>query len=407
MALTDSNTFIEPTAGTSLNTARSQFNNAIRSLLTNFKSSSAPATTNITASGANIGEQDGMLFRMANSNVSALYISDSTNKKTSKIGGNFTRVGIGNRIENGIVSMMANVAHYEIGELTATVTADSGLAGNARLYLVKSNAGTSADFIDVGIPPTNGSVVNTMIAVGGVTADRINLNSPISINAAIPAVTSAPENRQNAHLKIASAAAANTAILLDSSNTTSNLSLVKLHGGVAEDAGLSVFDQSAKYAPVSANLLSQSTIQGTDTDVAPLLPAGSVIIWTTGTAPSGWLLCNGAAINRTTYAALFALIGTTYGTGNGSTTFNMPDTTDVMVAGAGANNAIASKSNKLRGTHEIITDSGTASITAGTLVVSVGAKDAGGVTVVDSVTAGGHTHTATLPILTMNYIIKT
>ena len=83
MALVDSNTFIEPTAGTSLNTARSQFNNAIRSLLTNFRSSSPPANPNLTAAGDVIGEQDGMLFRMANSNVSALYISDSVNKKSS------------------------------------------------------------------------------------------------------------------------------------------------------------------------------------------------------------------------------------------------------------------------------------------------------------------------------------
>jgi microcystin-dependent protein len=41
--------------------------------------------------------------------------------------------------------------------------------------------------------------------------------------------------------------------------------------------------------------------------------------------PSGWLLCDGSAVSRTTYAALFAAIGTTYGAGNGSTTFNVPD----------------------------------------------------------------------------------
>ena len=176
MSLVDSNTFIEPTAGTSLNTARSQFNNAIRSLLTNFRSPAAPSTTNITASGAGIGEQDGMLFRMANANVNALYISDSTTKKSAEVGGNFTRVGIGNRLENGIVSMMSNVEHYyEIGELAATVSSDVGLAANARLYLLKGNSNSTADFIDVGIPPTNGSVVNTMIAIGGVTADRLNL----------------------------------------------------------------------------------------------------------------------------------------------------------------------------------------------------------------------------------------
>ena len=43
------------------------------------------------------------------------------------------------------------------------------------------------------------------------------------------------------------------------------------------------------------------------------------------TIPDGWLLCNGAAVSRTTYAKLFAAIGTRYGSGNGSTTFNLPD----------------------------------------------------------------------------------
>ena len=402
MALVDSNTFIEPTAGTSLNTARSQFNNAIRSLLTNFRSSAAPSTTNITASGAGIGAQDGMLFHMANSNVSALFISDSTHKKSSEVGGNFTRVGIGNRVENGIVSMMANVEHYEIGELTATVSADSGLAGNARLYLVKANAGASSDFIDVGIPPTNGSVVNTMIAIGGVTADRLNLAGDV--------VTTSPGNRQNAHLKIGTGlATSNVGILLGSSNTTSNVSLVKLHdtGGAVAKTGLNVFDQSTKYAPIAANIIAQATIQGTDTDVAPLMPAGSVMLWPHGTAPTGWLLCDGAEVSRTTYAALFALIGTTYGTPSGSSVFKLPDAQDRVVSGQGANNAVASSSGRLRFNHQVISDSTSASVTAGTIEVSVGAKDAGGVTVINSVSTGGHTHTTTLPILTMQYIIKT
>lgn len=52
---------------------------------------------------------------------------------------------------------------------------------------------------------------------------------------------------------------------------------------------------------------------------------GQVAMFAMGTPPSGWLKCNGAAVSRTAYADLFAKIGTTYGTGNGSTTFNLPD----------------------------------------------------------------------------------
>lgn len=54
-------------------------------------------------------------------------------------------------------------------------------------------------------------------------------------------------------------------------------------------------------------------------------PTGSVQMFGGSVVPSGWLLCNGQALSRTTYAALFATIGTSYGAGNGTTTFNVPN----------------------------------------------------------------------------------
>ena len=55
-----------------------------------------------------------------------------------------------------------------------------------------------------------------------------------------------------------------------------------------------------------------------------LLPIGLILPYGGTTAPVGFLLCNGAAVSRTTYSALFSVIGTTYGSGDGSTTFNLP-----------------------------------------------------------------------------------
>lgn len=55
------------------------------------------------------------------------------------------------------------------------------------------------------------------------------------------------------------------------------------------------------------------------------LAAGTISLWVGDTAPANWLLCNGAAVSRTTYASLFAAIGTKYGAGDGSTTFNVPN----------------------------------------------------------------------------------
>lgn len=54
-------------------------------------------------------------------------------------------------------------------------------------------------------------------------------------------------------------------------------------------------------------------------------PVGEITMWGTTTAPTGWLVCDGTAVSRTTYSGLFAVIGTTFGVGNGSTTFNLPD----------------------------------------------------------------------------------
>jgi len=54
-------------------------------------------------------------------------------------------------------------------------------------------------------------------------------------------------------------------------------------------------------------------------------PTGEISMYGGSTAPTGWLECDGAAISRTTYAALFTAISTNYGVGNGSTTFNVPD----------------------------------------------------------------------------------
>ena len=66
-------------------------------------------------------------------------------------------------------------------------------------------------------------------------------------------------------------------------------------------------------------------------------PAGIVAPFAGTSAPSGWLACNGAAVSRTNYATLFAAIGTTWGAGDGSVTFNVPDLRGMFLRGTGTN----------------------------------------------------------------------
>lgn len=63
------------------------------------------------------------------------------------------------------------------------------------------------------------------------------------------------------------------------------------------------------------------------------VPSGSITGYGGTSAPSGWLLCDGSAISRTTYASLFSAIGTTFGVGDGSSTFNIPDARGRVIAG--------------------------------------------------------------------------
>ena len=68
-------------------------------------------------------------------------------------------------------------------------------------------------------------------------------------------------------------------------------------------------------------------------DLAGMIPSGAVMYFAGQTAPTGWLKANGAAVSRTTYAALFAAIGTTYGAGDGRSTFNLPDLRGEFIRG--------------------------------------------------------------------------
>ena len=63
------------------------------------------------------------------------------------------------------------------------------------------------------------------------------------------------------------------------------------------------------------------------------IDAGTIVSWAKDSTPTGWLQCDGSAVSRTTYADLFTAIGTTYGSGDGSSTFNVPDLRGRVVAG--------------------------------------------------------------------------
>jgi microcystin-dependent protein len=123
---------------------------------------------------------------------------------------------------------------------------------------------------------------------------------------------------------------------------------------------------------------------------------GEVKPFAGGTVPKGYLLCFGQAISRTAYAGLFAVLGTTYGAGDGSTTFNLPDLRSVVVGGLGnmggterglLNSQIASTLGATCGTQqESASVSGSASVSVG---VTVSGSLSGNITTAGSNFGGG------------------
>lgn len=121
-----------------------------------------------------------------------------------------------------------------------------------------------------------------------------------------------------------------------------------------------------------------------------LVPPGSLLMFAGSVAPEGYLMCDGAAVSRTAYDDLFSVIGTAYGVGNGSTTFNVPDLRGRGPLGAGTGAGLTSRT--LGGT------GGSETVTLTTAQVPVHTHT--GTTVADGAhvhgtTDAGHTHTGT------------
>lgn len=162
-----------------------------------------------------------------------------------------------------------------------------------------------------------------------------------------------------------------------------------------------------------------------------LVPVGAVVPFISSTAPKGWLSCLGQAVSRADYADLFSVIGTTYGSGNGSTTFNLPDLAGRVAVGQGSGTGLTSRSmgsksgaeNHTLTTGEIPSHTHTSNAVGGTLglMTSDGSNTAAGgldttagepnlyttpAALSINNTGGGGAHNNMQPFTVLNYIIK-
>ena len=110
-------------------------------------------------------------------------------------------------------------------------------------------------------------------------------------------------------------------------------------------------------------------------DITNRSEVGTIKPWGKATAPDGYLLCDGSAVSRTTYAELFGVIGTTYGTGDGSSTFNVPDlagkfpqgksgTTNLATTGGATTVSVSVTNNQAIANNQSVTVTGSISNTS-------------------------------------------
>lgn len=176
-------------------------------------------------------------------------------------------------------------------------------------------------------------------------------------------------------------------------------------------------------AATNGQVIAANGSGGTTWQTFATMPAGSVIDYAGTIAPSGWLLCAGQAISRTTYSDLFTAIGTTYGVGDGTTTFNVPDLRGRVVAGKDdmngtAANRLTTGGSGINGaslgavggtqTHTLSTSEMPAHVHSGGFGSGSGDFIGGGGSGPTNTgsTGGGGAHQNTQPTLILNKIIK-
>lgn len=181
-------------------------------------------------------------------------------------------------------------------------------------------------------------------AIGSASAAKASeTNAKSSETKAANSATTATEKADVATTKASEASASASAAKTSETNAASSATNAQNAASAAASSRASAANSAAEAAASVALITFPIAIEngGTGATTAKqarenleVEPIGTIFAFAGNDIPSGYLPCNGSAISRATYADLFAVIGTTYGSGDGSTTFNLPNLTDKFIQGS-------------------------------------------------------------------------
>lgn len=244
--------------------------------------------------------------------------------------------------------LIGNGTNYTLARLTAgpNVTITNG-AGS--IQISASSGGGSGNLVDADygdiivsggatVMTIDSGVVNTSKLGGDITTAGKALLDDADASAQRTTLglgTVATQAANNVNITGGTIAGITDLAIADGGTGASTAANARTNLGLGTVATLNVGTSANNVVQLdgSARLPAVDGSQLTNLPVSSALPTGSVMPYAGATAPSGWLLCFGQTVSRTTNATLFAVIGTTYGAGDGSTTFGIPDLRGRVIAG--------------------------------------------------------------------------
>ena len=277
---------------------------------------------------------------------------------------------------------------YTVDPDTDTLTIIPNMTGGEDIVVIQRGFGVAV----AGTVGTNslvdGSVTNAKLASGAVTSDKIsttdtNFNvqsdGKVGIGTASPSKGIEIVNKQGILIRETQGLVDNQMPLISSSiadrldHTDWGIAIKTVVENISNGYGIAFWTRNAYNGTFSEklrinedgyvgilnttpqypldvtgdlNITGDYKVNGTNLQT---VPTGTVSAFAGSAAPTGYALCDGSAVNRTTQAALFAVIGTTYGIGDGSTTFNLPDLRGRVVAGLDSANNVLNETTSING----------------------------------------------------------
>jgi microcystin-dependent protein len=234
--------------------------------------------------------------------------------------GDTTNTNLGTLIEEAI----AGFSEITMSDANKTLSANNGATDEARQMILKFSGGSLTATRDIIIPSKEKLYVIHNATSGSQSLQIKTASSSSTVTIANGKTTVVYCDATDVFLAITNVPASNLSGAVAIANGGTGLT-----GAGSSNQVLTTNGSAFSLAQLTSSNLTTATANS-------LTPAGTIITFGGASAPAGYLACDGSAVSRTTYSALFSALSTAWGVGDGSSTFNVPDLRGAFLRGSGS-----------------------------------------------------------------------